>query len=319
MSLGTEPAPSPSVATLGLGLDAGGTQTRWALAEAGSGRVVAEGHVAGLSGMQLASGAGLEHLQRALGELAVQVLRRGTPGRVYAGFTGLPDTDASALSQMQALLAQALRLPLRTITCRSDMDIACRAAFAPGQGYLVYAGTGAIAAFIDAQGLLHRAGGRGAALGDEGGGYWIACQALAQIWRAEDSQPGAWRASAMARRIFEQLGGSDWALSRRFIYGSERGTIGQLALQVAASAEDDPAAAALLLRAGAELGRLADCLLQRFGPRPVLLAGRVQQLHPLLVQGLRQTLPADVALTLQADLAPQRAAARLALTLELSP
>jgi len=319
MSLGIEPSPATSAAALGLGLDAGGTQTRWALAEAGSGRVVAEGQVAGLSGMQLASGTGLEQLRLTLDQLAAQVLQQGAPIRAYAGFTGLPDTDASALSQMQALLAQALRLPLRTITCRSDMDIACRAAFAPGQGYLVYAGTGAIAAFIDAQGLLHRAGGRGAALGDEGGGYWIACQALAQIWRAEDSQPGAWRASAMARRIFEQLGGSDWALSRRFIYGSERGTIGQLALQVAASAEDDPAAAALLLRAGIELGRLADCLLQRFGPRPVLLAGRVQQLHPLLVQGLRQTLPADVALTLQADLAPQRAAARLALTLELSP
>jgi len=316
MSLGIATAPAPSVAALGLGLDAGGTQTRWALAEAGSGRVVAEGHVAGLSGTHLASGAGLEQLRRTLDQLAAQVLQQGAPIRAYAGVTGLPDTDAAALGQMQTLLAQALKLPPQAVTCRSDMDIACRAAFAPGQGYLVYAGTGAIAAFIDAEGLMHRAGGRGMALGDEGGGYWIACQALARIWRAEDLQPGSWRGSAMARRIFDRLGGSDWALSRRFIYGSERGAIGQLALQVAASAEDDPAAAALLFRAGVELGRLADCLLQRFGPRPVLLAGRVQQLHPLVVQGMRQALPARIDLALQADLAPQRAAARLALTLE---
>ena len=42
---------------LGLGIDAGGTRTRWALADR-AGAIVAEGEVAGLSALQMASDAG---------------------------------------------------------------------------------------------------------------------------------------------------------------------------------------------------------------------------------------------------------------------
>ena len=41
----------------GLGIDAGGTRTRWALAGA-DGAIVAEGEVAGLSALQMASSEG---------------------------------------------------------------------------------------------------------------------------------------------------------------------------------------------------------------------------------------------------------------------
>ncbi|MET0518916.1 MAG: BadF/BadG/BcrA/BcrD ATPase family protein [Burkholderiaceae bacterium] len=298
---------------LGLGLDAGGTQTRWALAESRSGRIVAEGQVAGFSGTQLASEAGRGELVRALQALADEVLRHGRPARVYAGMTGLPEADGSAVAQMKALLSRALDLPGAMLTCRSDIDIAWRAAFAePGEGYLLYAGTGSIAAFVDAGGQLQRAGGRGALLGDEGGGFWIARQALAQIWRMEDAEPGsAERDSPLARRVFAALGGSDWASSRAFIYGASRGRVGQLALAVAAAAEEDAAAAALLRSAGTELARLAQALLQRFGPRPVVAAGRALLLHPLIEQGLRGALPPGTPLHLQ-QLQPHRTAALLA-------
>ena len=118
----------------------------------------------------------------------------------------------------------------------------------------------------------------------------------------------------MARRIFEAMGGSDWAVSRKFMYAGERGAIGKLALQVAASAEDDAAARDLLLRAGAELARLAAAMLQRFGPRPVLLSGRALQLHALIEQGLRQHLHPAVNVRVISDLAPHRKAAQLALS-----
>lgn len=42
---------------LGLGIDAGGTQTRWALADA-AGAIVAEGSVGGMSATQMHSAAG---------------------------------------------------------------------------------------------------------------------------------------------------------------------------------------------------------------------------------------------------------------------
>jgi glucosamine kinase len=63
--------------------------------------------------------------------------------------------------------------------------------------------------------------------------------------------PGAWQASPMARAVFEHVGGADWSDSRQFIYGQDRGAVGKLALAVAATADQDPAAAAILRAAGA--------------------------------------------------------------------
>jgi N-acetylglucosamine kinase-like BadF-type ATPase len=303
---------NPSAApTLGLGLDAGGTQTRWALADGGG--LIAEGHVAGLSALQLGTPQGRAALLQTLQDLAraLQPHTQDLTLGLYAGITGLSDPASEAA--LRQLLVETLKPSPGHVTLAPDMDVAYRAAFAPGEGYLVYGGTGSFAAFIDEQGLMHRIGGRGPLLGDEGGGHWIAAQALAQIWRNEDQRPGAWRDSAMARRVFDFLGGSDWACSRQFIYSGERGAIGRMALQVAAAADEDGAARVLLRRTGAELARLALVMLRRFGQRPVAVAGRVLQLHALIEQGLREQLPADVALRVIPMLAPQRKAAQLAL------
>lgn len=303
---------SPSLAPpLGLGLDAGGTQTRWALADA-AGRPVAQGHVAGLSGLQLAGTQGRVALAQTAHQLAFAVLPHGRPAGLYAGVTGVGEANGPAALQLKDILSQALGLQPARMFVGSDMDIAYRSAFAPGEGYLLYAGTGAIAAYIDPAGQMQRAGGRGALLGDEGSGFWIAREALAQVWRGEDAAPGAWRDSPLARRLFEAVGGSDWAATRAFVYAGERGAIGRLALAVAAAAEEeDEPARALLRRAGAELARLALALLQRYGPRPVVAAGRALQLHPLLAAGLRAALPASVTLRVT-HLEPHKTAARLA-------
>jgi glucosamine kinase len=175
----------------------------------------------------------------------------------------------------------------------------------------VYAGTGSIGAYIDRDGQFHRAGGRGVMLDDGGGGFWIAREAMRHIWRNEDEQPGHWRSSPMAHAVFAQIGGDDWALSRQFIYSQERGEVGKLALAVAASAADDPVAAAILADAGRELARLALALCARFGPRPVVLAGRASELHPSIFTAMRADLPDTLSLT-QATGQAHHAAARIA-------
>ncbi len=275
-----------------MGLDAGGTQTRWALAR--SGELLAEGHVAGLSGMQLASAEGLNELRIRLGELAQALGAYGPIGAVHAGITGLPDTDSQGIALMKQLLAQALTIEASAMQCRSDIHLAWHAAFGSNAaGYLIYAGTGSVAAYVDEQGQLHRAGGRGLGLGDEGSGGWIAAEALAEVWRMEDVAPGSAAAeSPMARALFAAIGASDWAGTRAFVYQGSRGQLGQLALAVAATAAQDPRSAALLLRAGRELARLGLALQQRFGPRPIVVAGRVLSLSPLIEQGLREVLVA---------------------------
>jgi len=312
----SDPAPEsapalPAGTGLGLGIDAGGTQTRWALATAG-GAIAAEGTVAGLSALQMGSAHGRDAVRATFAELAAAVLPHGTPACAWAGLTGFGG-DSELL---QRWLAELLHLAPPAIHFCSDMEIAYRASFAPGEGYLVYAGTGSIGAFIDAGGQFHRAGGRGVALDDGGGGYWIAREALRHIWRLEDEQPGAWRDSPMARAVFDYVGGDDWAYSRQFIYGQERGAVGKLALAVAASAgadgSGDPVAAAILRDAGRELARLATALTRRFGPRPVALSGRAAALHPLIFDAMRAALPAT-PLTQSAGGA-HYAAARMAAT-----
>jgi glucosamine kinase len=304
---------------LGLGIDAGGTRTRWALAAPG-GAIVAEGAVGGLSALQMASEAGRESVRATLAELAQAALPHGVPARVHAGLTGL--TAAHGHGELvQRWLTELLHLDAGAVGLSSDIEIACRAAFAPGAGYLVYAGTGSIGAFVDADGHFHRAGGRGVVLDDGGGGFWIAREALRHIWRNEDERPGSWRASPMAHAVFEYVGGDDWTCSRQFIYGQERGAVGKLALAVAAAADRDPAAAAILRAAGQELARLAQALVGRFGPRPVAVSGRAAGLHPGILDAMRVALATtcpDVPLTTSAGDA-HHAAARMALGIVLFP
>lgn len=291
---------------IGLGIDAGGTRTRWALAAPG-GAILAEGAVDGLSALQLSSADGRAAIQATMADLAQQVLQHAQPMRVRAGLTGYGGDG----EPIQRWLAELLGVSPRAVSLCNDIEIAYLAHFAPGEGYLVYAGTGSIGAYIDPAGAFHRAGGRGVVLDDGGGGFWIARAALRHIWRNEDEAPGRWQASPMARAVFDHVGGSDWACSRQFIYGRERGEIGMLALAVAASADHDPAAAAILQDAGRELARLANALTGRFGARPVALAGRASTLHPLIVTSMRAAL-ADGTPFSHTHNAAHIAAARLA-------
>lgn len=297
-----------------LGLDAGGTHTRWAVVNA-QGELLGCGVACGMTALQMGEARGREAVAEVLAQLAQQVGALCPVQRVCAGVTGAGARHEPATRALQGLLAQAFHIEPLAVCVLSDIEIAYRAVYAPGQGYLVCAGTGSMAAFIDEQGELHRAGGRGGVLDDGGSGYWIAREALRQIWRAEDERPGAWRDSPMARRVFEQLGSSDWDASRRFVYTGTRGAMGQLALAVAAAAQEDPLALDILQRAGAELARLAAALVARFGPRPVALAGRVSQLHPVIAQSLGAALPAGLVLQVL-DSRAEMAAARLALHFE---
>ena len=291
---------------LGLGIDAGGTQTRWALASP-SGELVAEGCVAGLSAVQLATKGGQQVVRDTLAALAADVLAVGRPRQVHAGMTGYGGVE----EPLCGLIRTPLGLGAEAVTIVTDIEVAYLDVFRPGEGYLVYAGTGSIAAFIDAQQQFHRVGGRGGLLDDGGSGFWIAREALRHIWRLEDEQPGAWQSSPMAREVLEHVGGSDWTHTRRFIYTVDRGEMGQLALAVAAAAGTDPVALRILEAAGSELGRLARILQQRHGPRPLALAGRVFQLHPVIEQACRAAVPGPAPLQVRVSRG-HHAAARIA-------
>lgn len=297
---------------LGLGLDAGGTSTRWALADA-SGTLVAEGSAGGFSGTQMTSPEGVAQVAGVLADIATQALRHGAAASVWAGVTGFDgDFEGEGPAPLAVLVAQTFSLDAGAVRLFNDIELACRAAFAPGAGYLVYAGTGSVAAFIDDAGVQHRAGGRGGLIDDGGSGYWIAREALRHIWRAEDEAPGAWQQSPLARCVFDTLGGNDWGTTRNWVYGASRGQLGTLALAVAQAAQQGDGVALDILRsAGLELARLGRALVQRHGARPVMLAGRAYQLHPVIEATVRSEL-AGLQVHSPVELHAHRRAAALA-------
>ncbi len=266
-----------------LGLDAGGTHTRWAVVGA-SGVLHAHGEAPPLSGLQLHTPEGRAEAQATLETIAAAA------GRVYAVLAGVTGFDSSQMPWLSNMLAATMRVDVAAVQTMTDIELACHAA---GEGYVVYAGTGSVAAFLDAKGVLQRVGGRGPVIDDAGGGHWIAREALRRIWRAEDDCPGTWRDSPMATRLLQQMGGTEWTHTRNWVYGASRGQLGMLALGVAATAGEDPAAMSLLMQAGTELSRLVLALTRRHGPRGVVLAGRVFNLHPAVAIALRQQLPPD--------------------------
>lgn len=287
----------------GLGLDVGGSASRWALVsrDTPAGQAVLQGELPGLTGLLLDADAGRAAWSQALAPLAATLVAaaggplHGVSLRVLAGVTGLgAGTPAAGLAQQ--LLATALAVPASQLVVTGDIDLACDVLLPRGEGVLLYAGTGSIAVHRDAQGVLHRAGGRGFLLDDAGGGHWIARQALRGIWRGEDAAPGSGAQSRLARCVFEQLGGSDWSVSRDRIYRASRGELGLLSLAVARAARaehgqpGDRRAQALLRRAGTELADVACRLLARVGAQPVVLAGRAFDLHPLVESAARRRL-----------------------------
>lgn len=269
--------------------------------------------MAGLTALMVGSEAGRAQLQTTLEDLRNNLALggHGAPLRTVAGFSGYSD-DAAQRQRLEALVAQALQLPGGTVAVVSDITLAYLDCFAPGEGYLVYAGTGSIAVGMDRDGRLHRAGGRGGLLDDGGSGYWIAREALQHVWRAEDEAPGCWCDSVLARTMFAQIGGSTWPQTRDFVYQGSRGQVGELALAVAGAArEGDAVARDILHRAGLELARLAAALTRRHGPRPIALAGRAAQLHPLIPGAMRDALTGIAAPKL-VELHSHVTAARLA-------
>lgn len=292
---------------VGLGLDAGGSATRWTLCDA-AGAVIAAGELAAVSG-HLADPAARRRLEEVALDLRRALAGLARPGAVVAGITGLSAGSAEA-AVAAAALATALDLPAGSVRVCEDSWIAYHAVFAPGAGHLVYAGTGSIGLHVRADGSVARVGGHGWLIDDGGSAFWIGREALRAVWRRRDEDP-AWD-GPLSRALAASVGGDSWAAVRAYVYGpGGRHQVAMLARAVAAT--DDAAARDILARAGGELARLALALARREGVRPVALTGRAASLHPLILAAMRAAVP-GLAITQPVSDA-SLAAARLAVGL----
>jgi N-acetylglucosamine kinase-like BadF-type ATPase len=311
---------------LALGIDAGGSGTRWILrAVAGPGTAGAElarGRAGPLSGLAFLEPPGSDARREAasvLDRLAEDVggALRGPHaggarlGGVLVGATGLSDGDAAA-GELTASLSDRLGVPPERVRVVNDMALAYRCAFEPGQGVLVYAGTGSLAVHVPVAGPLLRAGGHGYLIDDAGGGFWIGRHALRAVLRQADRR-GEPAEGALAEAVYEALGSRSWPEIRRRVYGGGRSEVAGLVPAVRrALAAGDPDAGRIVAAAGEELARLADVLLDRLDrPLPVALAGGAAGLGAPLRKAVAAALPPGTDLRV-AERTPVETAARLA-------
>lgn len=292
--------------TLRLGLDAGGSATRWVLTD-DAGAIVVRGEAPAVSGLLFGEPA-VAAARAAISDLAAAVRPHGHPRSVLAGVTGSGGSAQDAA--LRSMLAEALGIAAEGVRIVDDLWIAHRARFAPGSGILVYCGTGSAAVHIGADGAMLRAGGHGYLIGDEGSGYAIGRDGVHAILSAEDEVPGSGWESALGHEMAREIGGGTWEAVRNYVYGGTRARTAALAPAVAAAARaGDRRAETVLRRAGADLAALATVLLRRAGRHEVALAGGGARLHPMIHAAMEQALREPVA-TGEIDAAA--AAARIA-------
>jgi glucosamine kinase len=290
-----------------IGLDIGGTASRWVLCGA-DGRELGRGKAGGATG-HVFNPAEKDKLRGVLDTIAAHGRADFDVLTVTAGLTGY---GGSASPDITALIVEAFGVAPDRVVLIDDVALAYAANFAPGEGLLVSAGTGSIGIHIDADGSFVRVGGRGILIDDAGSGSWIALRALDRMYRALDHDGSFSRIEVLARHVFAHVGGRAWTDVRQFVYGGDRGRIGTLAVAVAQAAQEgDGAAEAILRDAGTELAALAAALIARAGPRPVGFVGRVLELHPAIVAQIRRSLDGQDVRILSGDAG--LAAARLQL------
>jgi glucosamine kinase len=282
---------------LSLGLDGGGTRTRWALRSA-DGTILARGAGEGVSG-HLFTDTARALARGRLAAIVAEVLAAaaGRPlAAVGAGITGLGAATPVA-ADLARTLADLAGVPVSRVRMMGDVEVAYHAAFRPGEGHLVHAGTGSVGCHVTASGAIVTVGGRGMLIDDAGSAVWIARVALSWILRREDAAPGAGWATPVGEEMAARIGGTGWDDVRAAVYGAERGAVGRLALGVAEAARaGDPVAIGMLEAAGRELARLATVLAARFGPRPVALTGGAVDLHTAVGDGFSAELPPGITI-----------------------
>lgn len=257
-----------------LGVDTGATTTRALLisdagARLGAGR--AEGgnpnaHPPAVAAARVAQSVG-------------QALGGADPAEVGALVVGIAGVAKMADPEVRALFDSALRAT--GLTCPIRVVADCEAAFATGaatgEGTVLVAGTGSIAARISGHRMVATAGGFGWLLGDEGSAYWLGREAVRATLRRIET--GA-ELGVLGAAVFGHAGlgpSADPVHDRRALITAVNAEspirLAGFAPLVTAAAHTDPAAADIVERAAQHLTDTALATRLPGDTSPVVLTG----------------------------------------------
>lgn len=187
LAINSQPAtlakPTHSVA---IGIDGGGTslKLRFAIRDGdGWNRLPLSSGPPALPATHGSDGTAFEWRRRILGELALIGLNESAVGAVVAG------TSGAGNPQVKQELARYLAdwFPHAKIEILADVQLLARAA-GDKHALCLVAGTGSIAWWEPDNTTIHRAGGFGPGIGDEGSGAWLADEAIRAVCMADDGR-----------------------------------------------------------------------------------------------------------------------------------
>ncbi len=287
----TDPSAHPPIRpSILLGIDCGGSHTAVAVGDR-QGRVLARAEGPGSAmrpgGAERSAAVIFDVARRAATQANVSL-----PASIAlvgaAGAGRAPEQEALAAAITAAGVAER-------VDVRGDIEIALAAAFGDGPGILINAGTGSIAYARGPDGRLHRAGGHGWQLGDEGGGYWLGRRGLSAAARAHD---GLEESSTLLERLLMALGLQTFDDLIRWTATATPAQVAALAPHVLnAAREGETVAQQIVEEAAAELSQLVRVLLPHFsGTDPIKMAtagGLLRPGSPLLI-ALRSNLATDL-------------------------
>ncbi|HEU4698216.1 MAG TPA: BadF/BadG/BcrA/BcrD ATPase family protein [Gemmatimonadales bacterium] len=250
-----------------IGVDVGGTKTVAAVGDATAelGRADGPGAAVRPGRALVSAGTITEVARRALAAAGAMHAAAMVVGAAGAG------REPERTDLREALRAEGLAERLVVTT---DIEIALAAAFGPGPGIVVSAGTGSIAVGRDSRGALHRIGGYGWQMGDEGSGYAIGRAALGAVGRAADGRSAP---TALQERVLAATRSADLDALVRWAASAGPAEVASLAPHVlAVAAEGDIVARGIADYAARELSQLAKQLLPALDadrPVPVAVTG----------------------------------------------
>jgi glucosamine kinase len=179
-----------------LGIDGGGTHTR-SLLISESGHILGRA-VTGPSNVQQVSSQALRGTLQQLLDLTFINL----PDEIecVASCFGLAGAaSAHNKNDIRDILGSLIPVPSEPPILTSDAHIALIGALGDCPGLMLVAGTGSICLGRDADGIIHRTGGWGAAFDDLGSGYWIGRKAVQMTFQESDGRrpSGPWQSNVL--------------------------------------------------------------------------------------------------------------------------
>lgn len=273
-----------------LGVDGGGTRCRARLSSS-CGTVLAEA-VSGPANIRL----GLARSFAAVIDAAAQCLRdaalsESDMSRMVAclAMAGASEPDHAAAAQRRAH-------PFQRMIMTTDAHAACLGAHGGRDGGIIIAGTGTIGWAI-VQGRIHRVGGWGLPISDEGSGAWLGSELLRRVLWARDGRV-PW--TPLLRGVFAEFRETPHAILD-WVARARSADLGAFAPRIVAhAAERDAAAVELMSLAAGHIDALAKRLVDGVGAeRLSLMGGLAASLRPWLCPAAQSRLvePAGDALT----------------------